>query len=292
VSTNDDSPAIRVRHHAVGRNNGGGGPIGEITIDRRERFNSLDVRTAQDLRKAGLQLARDPDVRVIVLRGSHGVFCSGADLRYIREGGEPDDLGYLTPGARDVPSGYGEVFRQILEYLHSTIAELRRAPKPVIAAVDGVVAAGGLGLALACDIVVASRRATFEYAYAKTALCGAEGVTFLLPKLVGLRRALDMALLAKRLRAREALEAGLISEVFDDDAFDREVDALAARMAAGPTGAYASLKQLMNEALGIDRLDYHLDREVEALADSADSADFAEGLDAFFDKRRARFGTG
>ncbi|MFL6248511.1 MAG: enoyl-CoA hydratase/isomerase family protein, partial [Thermoanaerobaculia bacterium] len=96
------------------------GAVGTITIDRRERFNSLDVDTARDLRKAGLQMARDSAVRAVVLRGAGGVFCSGADLKYIRDGGQASDLGYLQPEARDVPKGYGEVFKQILEYLHST----------------------------------------------------------------------------------------------------------------------------------------------------------------------------
>src|SRR5690349_9523094 len=104
--------------------------VGTITIDRPERFNSLDVRTAQDLRRAALALARDEHVRVVVLRGITGVFCSGADLKYIRAGGHEDDLGYLQPQARTVPGGYGEVFKQILEYLHSTISEIRRATKP------------------------------------------------------------------------------------------------------------------------------------------------------------------
>src|SRR5262249_55163538 len=130
--------------------------VGYITIDRPERFNSLDVRTAQDLRRAGLTMARDDRVRTVVLRGVPGVFCSGADLKYSRAGGELEDLGYLTPEARETPSGYGERFKQILEYIHSTIAEIRRAPKPFVAAVDGVAAAGGFGLAMCCDLVFAS----------------------------------------------------------------------------------------------------------------------------------------
>src|SRR4030095_7256556 len=93
--------------------------VGFITIDRPQRFNSLDVRTAQDLRRAGLMLARDTGVRAVILSGVNGVFCSGADLKYIRAGGEAEDLGYLSPDARETPSGYGERFKQILEYIHS-----------------------------------------------------------------------------------------------------------------------------------------------------------------------------
>ena len=265
--------------------------VGVLTIDRPERFNSLDVSTARDLRKAGLQLARDPAVRVVVLRGVPGIFCSGADLKYIRAGGDPAELAYLTPGARPVPLGPGEIFKQILEYLHATISEIRRAPKPFIAAVDGACAAGGLGLAMACDLVFGSERATFEWAYAKTGLSGAESSTFFVPRLVGLRFAAEMLLLNPRLDAPAAKSAGLVNGVFRVEGFDTEVEALTRRIAAGPTAAYAAGKQLFNEALGIDRLDHHLDRELEALVRSADSPEFAEGLDAFFARRAPRFPT-
>ncbi len=268
------------------------GAVGVITIDRRERMNSLDVDTARDFRRAGLQMARDPSVRAVVLRGVGGIFCSGADLKYIRDGGRDADLGYLTPGARPVPRGYGEVFKQILEYIHSTISEMRRAPKPFIAAVDGIAAAGGFGIAMACDLVVASERAQFEWAYGKTSLTGAESSTFFLTRLVGLRRAMDLAFLNPRLDARAAYELGLVSAVLPTEGFDREALAIAARLAAGPTPAYATTKNLINLAAGVDRLDHHLDLELEALARVADTPDFAEGLAAFFEKRAPRFGGG
>ncbi|HLA79779.1 MAG TPA: enoyl-CoA hydratase-related protein [Vicinamibacteria bacterium] len=265
------------------------GAVGVITIDRPERFNSLDVATAQDLRKAGLQFCRDSEVRAVVLRGSHGIFCSGADLKYIRGGGERPDLGYLSPGAREVPKGYGEVFKQILEYLHSTISEIRRAPKPVIAAVDGVAAAGGFGLAMCCDLTVASSRAVFEWAYGKTALTGAESSTFFLPRLVGLRKAMELVLLNPRLDAEVARQAGLVTAVFPTETFEARVTELAQRVAAGPTRSYGVSKRLLNESAGVDRLDFHLDRELSELARIADTRDFAEGLAAFFAKRPPQF---
>jgi 2-(1,2-epoxy-1,2-dihydrophenyl)acetyl-CoA isomerase len=263
--------------------------IGVLTIDRRERFNSLDVETAQDLRKAGLALSRDDSVRVVILRGDGGVFCSGADLKYIRDGGDDKDLGYLSPSARAVAPGFGQVFKQILEYLHATISEIRRAPKPWIAAVDGVAAAGGFGLAMACDLVFASERATFEWAYGKTALTGAESSTFLLPRLVGLRRAFGLAFLNPRLDAQAALDADLINGVAPAAGFDEEILRIARRVAAGPVKAFATTKALFNQAMGIDRLDHHLDRELEELARSADAPEFAEGIAAFFEKRPPRF---
>ena len=224
------------------------GNVGILTIDRPERFNSLDVETARDLRRAGIQLCRDASVRAVVLRGSHGIFCSGADLKYIRGGGDSADLGYLKPAsgaAADLARGsvagsdnpraglpaaprYGDVFKQILEYIHSTISEIRRAAKPFIAAVDGVAAAGGFGLAMSCDLVFASERATFEWAYAKTSLTGAESSTFVLPRLLGFRRAMDLMLLNPRLTAAKALEMGLVSGTFPVETFDAEVMAGAA----------------------------------------------------------------
>ena len=267
------------------------GAVGVITIDRKERFNSLDVDTARDLRKAGLAFARDAKIRAVVLRGAHGVFCSGADLKYIRVGGDTKDLGYLTSGAAgsQPAGGYGEVFKQILEYIHSTISEIRRAPKPFIAAVDGIAAAGGFGLAMSCDLVVASERASFEWAYSKTGLTGAESSTFFLPRLIGLRRAMELLFLNPRLDARAALEYGLITAVSPLDAFDDDVMNMARRLAEGPTEALGIAKDLMNQAAGMDRLDVHLDREIEQLARIADGANFAEGLSAFFEKRTAQF---
>ena len=263
--------------------------VGMITIDRPERFNSLDVRTARELRSAALALARDDAVRAVVLRGTDGVFCSGADLKYIRGGGTDEDLGYLQPDARDVPRGYGEVFKQILEYLHSTISEIRRAPKPFIAAVDGIAAAGGFGLAMSCDLVVASERSWFEWAYSRTGLTGAESSTFFLPRLIGLRRSLELVLLNPRLHAERAREMGLVTEVYADAEFEGRVDELARRLADGPTRAFGIAKSLLNMSAGVDRLDYHLDQELDHLSRIADGAEFKEGIEAFFEKREAQF---
>jgi 2-(1,2-epoxy-1,2-dihydrophenyl)acetyl-CoA isomerase len=265
------------------------GAAATLWIDRRARFNSFDVETAQDFRRAGLQLARDEAVRAVVVRGAGGIFCSGADLKYIRGGGEAEDLAYLSPEGRPARPGYGGVFKQILEYLHSTISEIRRAPKPFVAAVDGVAAAGGFGIAMCCDLVVASERAVFEWAYHKTGLTGAESSTFFLPRLVGLRKAMELVLLNPRLDARQALEWGLVTEVWPVGSFDGRVAALAARLAAGPTHAYAVAKALLNRAAGMDRLDYHLDQELQDLQRAADGADFAAGIEGFFAKAEPAF---
>ena len=270
------------------------GPIGVITINRPERFNALDVATAQDFRRAGLLFARDWQVRAVVVRGLPGTFCSGADLKFIRDGGNADDLAYLTaapnaPREPGAPCAPGPVFKQILEYIHSAISEIRRAPKPFIAAVDGIAAAGGFGIAMSCDLVFASRRASFEWAYGRTGLTGAESTTFLLPRMIGLRRAMELVLLNPRLSAEQAHVYGLITGVLDVEGFDERTMEIARSVANGPARALAVSKELLNQSAGMDRLDAHLDRELDELTRVADGPEFAEGLRAFFEKRPAAF---
>ena len=265
------------------------GDVGIITIDRPERFNALDVRMAQDLRKAGLAFARDEAVRCVVLAGGERAFCSGADLKYVRAKGDGEDLSYLQPDAHGIGQGYGQSFKQILEYIHSTISEIKRAPKPFIAAVKGIAAAGGFGLAMACDLVFASDAASFEWAYHKTGLTGAESSTFFLPRLIGIRKTMELVLLNPRLDAQQALDLGLINGVFAAASFDEEVLAVAQRLASGPTRSFAVAKSLINEADGVDRLAYHLDKELRELARIAETPDFAEGIESFFAHRPAQF---
>ena len=137
-----------------------------------------------------------------------------------------------------------------------------------------------------------AERAIFEWAYGKTGLTGAESSTFFLPRLVGLRRAMELVLINPRLSAEQAVEMNLINGIFPQDTFDADVLAIARRLAEGPTEALAVAKGLVQQAAGVDRLDFHLDREIEALVRVANGADFAEGLESFFDRRPARFGGG
>ena len=221
-------------------------------------------------------------MRAVVIRGEGGVFCSGADLKYIRDGGSQDELGYLQPETRKPDEGYGEIFKQILEYIHSTISEIRRAPKPFIAAVDGPAAAGGFGIAMSCDLVVASERAWFEWAYFKTGLTGAESSTFFLPRLVGLRKALELVLLNPRLTARDALDWGLINRVVPDGSLDAEALKIATELAESPTAAVGVAKNLLNQAAGMDRLDVHLDAELTVQYQAGINHQFNDFLAATF----------
>jgi 2-(1,2-epoxy-1,2-dihydrophenyl)acetyl-CoA isomerase len=278
-------PMVEMEHIRTQKKGG----VGIITMVRPERFNALDVNMAKDLRKASLQFARDNDIRCVILAGGEKVFCSGADLKYIRQKGNEEDFSYLQPAERKLEPDYGLSFKEILEYLHSTISEIRRAPKPFIAAVKGIAAAGGFGIAMSCDLVFASEEASFEWAYSRTGLTGAESSTFFLPRLVGLRKAFELVFLNPRLNAQQALEAGLINKVFPSERFDAEVLSIAERLASGPTQAFAVVKRLMNEATSMDRLDPHLDKELKNLVQIAQGKDFQEGLDAFFSKRQPEF---
>ena len=142
---------------------------------------------------------------------------------------------------------------------------------------------------MCCDLVYASERAIFEWAYGKTGLTGAESSTFMLPRLLGFHRAMEIVLLNPRIDARRAVELGLVNAVFPERPFDGEVMAVAARLADGPPKAWGVAKGLIGQAAGMERLDVHLDREIDHLSRIADGAEFAEGLDSFFEKRAPHF---
>ena len=230
------------------------GAVGVITIDRRERFNSLDVddragpaqgRAAARARRRG---ARRGAARRRAASSAAAPISSTSAPAATRA-----TSATCSPRRARRAGGYGEVFKQILEYIHSTISEIRRAPKPFIAAVDGIAAAGGFGIAMACDLVLASRaRDASSGPTARPGLTGAESSTFFLPRLVGLRRAMELVLLNPRLDADAALALGLVTAVVPDRALRRRgARAGATRLADGPTAAYAIAKGLINRAAGV-----------------------------------------
>ena len=242
--------------------------VGYITIDRPERFNSLDVRTAQDLRRAGLMLARDD-------AASAWSSCRAARRLLQRRRSQVHPRGRRAPRisaisarkrARRRPATASASSRS----WNTCTARLPRSaarPKPFIAAVDGMAAAGGFGLAMCCDLVFASERAVFEWAYSKTGLTGAESSTFMLPRLIGFRRAMELVLLNPRLDAETGVAARPDQRrPSDARRSTSEVQRIARTVADGPADAFAVAKGLINQAAGMDRLDVHLDRELEHLA--------------------------
>ena len=239
-----------------------------IVLDRPEVMNAWDDRLGTELLAAVRHADQDPEVRTVVLTGAGRAFSSGADVRT------------LAPGV-DV----GGVLR---ERYHPIIAGIRRMPKPVVAAVNGPAVGIGCSLALACDVVVARESAYFLLAFVHLGLVPDGGASLFVPARVGHARAAEMALLGERVPAAQALAWGLVNRVVADDAFPAEVEALAARLAAGPTRAYAGAKAALNAAV-YGRLDEHLELEAGLQEAAARSGDFAEGLAAFAAKRPPRF---
>ncbi len=254
------------------------GPVGLIRIDRPHRFNSLDTEAARELRDCAIQATRDEAIRAVLLTGTGKVFCSGADLKFIYERGS----------AVEGKPRYGPVFKEILSYLHATIQEIQRTPKPFVAGVNGVAAAGGFGLAMCCDLVYAAEEAWFEWAYFRTGLSGAESTTFFLPRLVGTRKAKELMLLSPKITASEALDFGLVNDIYPQETFEERVRETVEGLAHGPTKAFGLAKQLMAQSVP-GYLEEHLNQELRALVHSADTEDFHKGLQAFLERQKPEF---
>ena len=247
--------------------------VARLTLNRPERLNSFNTDMHAEVQDALAALRRDDSVRVLVITGAGRGFCAGQDLsdRVVAPGGAPPDLG------SSIERGYKPL-----------ILALRRLPLPVIAAVNGVAAGAGANIALACDLVIAARSATFIQAFAKIGLVPDSGGTWILPRLVGHARALGLALLGDKLPAEQAAQWGLIWRCVDDGQLGAEVDALARQLAAAPTRGLARTKQAMLERW--DRtLEQQLDIERDYQRDLGHSADYAEGVAAFMEKRVPRF---
>lgn len=245
--------------------------VGRLVMDRPDRYNAMDPPMARAIASGLDRLAGADDVRCIVLTGTGAAYNTGADLSTLS--GDASDR---------------DAIDDIVRPLHRSVRTLARAPKPVVAGVNGVVAGGGLGLAVAPDIVVLSENARFEYAYPSIGLSGDGGITWLLSRLIGLRRTQRFVLLDEPIGPDQALESGLVTEVVEPDALDDRVSTLAKRLATGPTKAYARIRRLLVE--GTDRsLSRHLDREREYLTGLTRTADYATGIDAFGDENDPEF---
>jgi 2-(1,2-epoxy-1,2-dihydrophenyl)acetyl-CoA isomerase len=244
-----------------------------IVLDRPDVMNAWDAQLGVDLQAAVSEAAGDDEVRAVVITGAGRAFSSGADLR---------------AGFETTPEGHPDLEKVLRERYHPIIAGVRRMPKPVIAAVNGPAVGIGCSLALCCDLIVARESAYFLLAFVNIGLVPDGGSSLLLPERVGLARATEMAMLGERIGARHALEWGLINRVTPDDGFDAAVDDLAARLAAGPTAAYAGAKEQLNAWL-FARMDAQLELEASVQQRAAASADFKEGVLAFLEKRPPAF---
>jgi 2-(1,2-epoxy-1,2-dihydrophenyl)acetyl-CoA isomerase len=247
--------------------------VARLTLNRPDRLNSFNDAMHAEVRDALALLRIDESVRVLVLTGAGRGFCAGQDLsdRAVAPGDPSVDLG-----------------ASIERNYRPLVLALRALPMPVVCAVNGVAAGAGANLALACDIVGATRSASFIQAFCRIGLIPDSGGTYFLPKLVGDARAMGLALLGDKLSADDAAAWGLIWKCVADDVFAAEVDALANRLAAAPTRALAAIKTTVRAA-SRNTLEQQLDLERDVQRELGQSADYREGVAAFLAKRPPQF---
>src|SRR4051812_19695752 len=247
--------------------------VATITLNRPEKLNALNPEMHEHLRSALERAAGDEAIRALLLTANGRGFCTGQDLseRDVRPGAPPIDLS-VSLGS----------------YYNPLVRRMRALPKPIVCAVNGVAAGAGANIALAADIVIAARSASFVQAFSKIGLVPDSGGTWLLPRLVGTARAMGLAMLAEKLDAEDAERWGLIWKSVDDDQLAAEAKALAARLASGPTKGYGLLKRAMY-ASPTNSLDAQLDLERDLQREAGLSEDYREGVSAFKDKRDPRF---
>ena len=243
--------------------------IAHLTVNRPEAMNAIHVPMADAFLAQCQAIAQDPSVRVVVLRGAGKAFGVGGDLATL----QTDSVNSANA---------------LISRLHEAVLILARLNAPVIASLHGVVAGGSLSLSSACDLAIAAQGTRFNLAYANVAASCDVSASWSLPRLVGLRNALQMALLSDTFDAQEALRLGLVNRVVPAETLEAEVSALANRLAQGPTLAYGKLKRLMRESF-LNTLEAQLEAERTQFMASAQTADFKEALDAFLSKRKPNF---
>jgi 2-(1,2-epoxy-1,2-dihydrophenyl)acetyl-CoA isomerase len=245
------------------------GALVRLTLNRPEALNALDVGMANALLAACRELHADVGVRAVLIEGVGRAFAAGGDLAAMR--------------ADPVP-----VAGALIGALHEALRLLAALDAPVVAALHGAVAGAGLSLAAAADLAIAAEGTTFNLAYVNVGASCDLGATWSLPRLVGLRRALAIALLGDSFDAAQALHLGLVNRVVPKEQLAGEAEALARRLANGPTQALGRMKRLMRTSFERDFAG-QLDAERTAFLECAATPDFAEGLDAFFARRAPRF---
>jgi 2-(1,2-epoxy-1,2-dihydrophenyl)acetyl-CoA isomerase len=251
--------------------------VATLTLNRPESLNTLNPDMAKALRSATAGLAADSGVRCVVIGGAGGHFMAGGDI------------GYFHQCLSLAPEERAAAFSEVIGAVHATILNLRRMPQPVVARVEGACAGFGVSLMAACDLAVCADDAVFSLAYSRIGTTPDGGSTWALPRIVGLKRAMAMVLLADRFGADEALQMGLVNQVVAKEELPAATAELAGRLAAGPSRAYAGAQALLNESLQ-STLEEQLRAEERQFIEGVKQADFEEGVRAFIDKRPPKFG--
>ncbi len=241
-----------------------------IVLNRPEKYNAFIREMALSLQEALDRAADDSAIRAIMLTGEGKAFCSGQDLA---EAIHPEG-----PNIRTI----------VEEHYNPIILKIRNLSKPVIAAVNGVAAGAGANIALACDIVLASRSAAFIQAFSKIGLIPDSGGTYMLPRLIGFHRALALCLTGDKISAEEARQMGMVYRILDDENFYQQALAFATTIAAMPTQGLVFTKQLFNQTFH-HTLEQQLKAECEFQVKAAATDDYKEGVNAFIEKRKPEF---
>ena len=245
--------------------------VGVIRLNRPDHMNSLNKEMMLALMEASIRCDEDPEIRAAVLTGNGKAFCAGADLKGFIES---DDMGSFV--------------KDLTVYFHAAVSRLVRMDAPLVVAVNGTAAGGGFSLSLLGDLSFASRSAMYTMAYTASGLSPDGSSTFFLPRLVGLRRARQLAITNRRLKAEEALDWGLTDELVDGEAlFDRALDT-AKGLATGATAAFGSAKRMLLDSYSTG-LETQMEMEAREITLNATGADVAEGIKAFMEKRKPRF---
>jgi 2-(1,2-epoxy-1,2-dihydrophenyl)acetyl-CoA isomerase len=244
-----------------------------LTLNRPQAYNSLTVELKETLLAALREAADDEAVRAVVLTGSGKAFCAGQDLK--------EHIGLLQ-------SGDAAPLHTVREHYNPIVRTIVSMPKPVIAAVNGSAAGAGAAFAYASDLRIAGSSASFLMAFANVGLGPDSGASWTLQRLVGYGRAAELMLLARSVGAAEALQLGLVTEVVPDEELAERAQAVAAKLAAGPTVAYAKIKSVLSSAAE-STLDDALAAEDAAQAALGATADHAEAVEAFVNKRKPNF---
>jgi 2-(1,2-epoxy-1,2-dihydrophenyl)acetyl-CoA isomerase len=245
-----------------------------MSLNRPDKLNAFNEQMGNDLLEALKEGEKSQDARCLVLTGEGRAFSVGEDLN-------ANKAAYET--------GKPVLFGEVLKHKYNPIVQrMRKMDKPVLAAVNGVTAGAGLGLALACDLRAASDKATFHEAFIKVGLVPDAGTSFWLPRIVGPGKAMEVGLLGEPIDAAKAMNIGLVNWVFPDDKFREEVSRLAERLAKGPTRAMGLTKRALNRAVVVD-MDSALEYEMYLQDIAGRTRDHVEGVKAFFDKRDPRF---
>lgn len=245
--------------------------IAEIRFNRPRQLNALNRAIAQQFDAILDRTLSDKSIRVVVLAGEGRAFMAGGDLTLFR-------------GAADKPGAA----RDLIEVIHGSLKRMAAAPQITVASLRGPVAGAGMSLALQADFAIAGDDVTFDLSYAKIGASPDCGASWMLPRLVGTRRALEIALLSRKITSDEALTLGLVNRVVPAANLETETASLAMQLASGPAVAQAWIKRLMRSSFN-HTLAEQLDLECTGFATCAGTQDFSAALEAFFDKRRPEF---